>query len=460
MKPSKYNAFIKEFDNEVRKINAVMTFAIYCLLLFLLKTMYDSLIQISTFSLATMLTLLALFLVIATFMFKQLSNKSVQKITSLAARVDTLLNVTSDIRGEIYSDILLEKILRDAVEMISADGGIIYTIEDSRLVCKLAEGSGLDKLKGSSMPVTEGIPGWVVKSAQIVRVVSGETCPDGECKITGLEGFEFHSYFFAPMIIRSRVIGIIGLFNHQKKAFDKENEAFLSYFADHAAISLENAHFYENQQNYETHITEILLQAMDDHLPIKREHSENVARYSHLIAKAINLPFARERKLHIASMLHDIGFIKFHPNTEMNMKTFQQHCALGYRMLKSIEFYKDVAPIILHHHERFDGTGYPGTLKGEEIPLESRIITIAEAFDAMTSKSSYKQSQNLYKALQELQKNAGTQFDPNLVNVFINIVYRKKVNLTLAEDGTLKRIERGSVMEEGAEKAEVGSSVV
>jgi HD-GYP domain-containing protein (c-di-GMP phosphodiesterase class II) len=101
-------------------------------------------------------------------------------------------------------------------------------------------------------------------------------------------------------------------------------------------------------------------------------------------------------------------------------------------MLRPINFYADIAPIILHHHERYDGKGYPSGLKGEEIPLGSRIISIAEAFDAMVSREAHKYTGKLPgvderpsvsefdSAIQELKNNAGTQFDPGLVEAFIN----------------------------------------
>ena len=96
-------------------------------------------------------------------------------------------------------------------------------------------------------------------------------------------------------------------------------------------------------------------------------------------------------------------------------------------MIKPINFYADIAPIILHHHERYDGYGYPSHLKGDEIPLGARIVCIAEAFDAMTSTRSYKIPISFEDALEELRKNAGTQFDPDLVKLFIENISPKQM---------------------------------
>ena len=97
-----------------------------------------------------------------------------------------------------------------------------------------------------------------------------------------------------------------------------------------------------------------------------------------------------------------------------------KHPVIGYEMIKPINFYDKIALNILHHHERYDGFGYPGQLKGEEIPLMARIIAIAEAFDAMVSTITYKVPIDFEAAKEELVSNAGTQFDPGLVELFLS----------------------------------------
>ena len=188
------------------------------------------------------------------------------------------------------------------------------------------------------------------------------------------------------------------------------------------------------EKNYEIHLTRVLLDAMDSGISEKRGHSKRIAEYSLLIAYAINMSEDKKRRLYYASLLHDIGFLKIRIQDVISREEFKMHPQLAYEMLRQIHFYADIAPIVLHHHERYDGKGYPSGLKGEDIPLESRIIAIAEAFDAMVSKDSYKYVGKVINddvmpsvcefghAIEELKNNAGTQFDPQLVEKFANTV--------------------------------------
>jgi len=122
----------------------------------------------------------------------------------------------------------------------------------------------------------------------------------------------------------------------------------------------------------------------------------------------------------MASLLHDVGFLRIDLDEAYNKEVYMQHPGIGYEMIKPITFYAGIAPFILYHHLRFDGYGYPPSeIKGEEIPLQARIIAIAEAFDAMTSELSYKVPISFEAAIEELRDKSGSQFDPRLVEAFL-----------------------------------------
>lgn len=421
MGAEKENPIIDEIKGELRKLNAILTFVVYCLFFLLLKFLYETLIEISAPSIAAILTIIAFILVFSMSMFKALARKAIRNISDYAAKCDALLRFTKDIRTEeAYIDILLGKILEHAMTLIKAETGLVLLLEEDKFVLKAARGVQADTFSGKTFSLEEGIIGQILTNNRIVRV---EDAADADRLLPRVDTM-VHSLLSAPLHSGKSVMGAIVLINKLEQKFNSDDEAAINYFAEQAAISLENARFHEDQKNYEIHVTELLMQAMDSHLPIKREHSEKVAQYSQLIAQGINLPFERRKELHLACLLHDIGFIKYPPTAEMEQKVYLKHVEAGFNLLKSINFFRKVAPIVLHHHERYDGTGYPAGLKGEAIPLESRIIAIAEAFDVLTNEKSYRRSMGYAAVLQEMRENAETQFDPELLAVFIREVER------------------------------------
>ncbi|HHW31205.1 MAG TPA: PAS domain-containing protein [Clostridiaceae bacterium] len=172
-----------------------------------------------------------------------------------------------------------------------------------------------------------------------------------------------------------------------------------------------------------------IVSTLYEHSPKEAEHSKNVSKICENIGRAMGLPELEIRKLKEAGFLHDIGKVildesllnKDKPLTHQEKKKIKQHPVVGYRILNIFDYTLDLAEPVLSHHERWDGTGYPRGLKGEEIPILSRIIAVAESYDVMTNKS-YKNAISHEEAILELKKNAGIKFDPIVVNKFIDMV--------------------------------------
>lgn len=166
-------------------------------------------------------------------------------------------------------------------------------------------------------------------------------------------------------------------------------------------------------------------------------HSRRVAEYVGFLAKALNLPETQRNNLAIAGMLHDLGKIgvpehilkKPGPLTHEEMAVVRSHVELSVTILRNVPELAGTLAAIQFHHEHYQGTGYPLGLRGEEIPLEGRIMAVADAFEAMTSHRPYRQALSIEEACLELQRCAGTQFDPRLVQVFINDVVRPSSHL-------------------------------
>ncbi len=161
-----------------------------------------------------------------------------------------------------------------------------------------------------------------------------------------------------------------------------------------------------------------------------RGHSDRVSEYSVLLGKYLNLPEETLNTLRIGGLFHDIGKIgvpdsilqKESKLTDDEYSEIKNHPSIGAHILSTATIFHDIIPIVKHHHEKYDGTGYPGRLQGENIPYLARIAAIADSFDAMTSRRTYRDSLPMDVVISEFKRCKGTQFDPKLADVFLDIL--------------------------------------
>lgn len=164
-------------------------------------------------------------------------------------------------------------------------------------------------------------------------------------------------------------------------------------------------------------------------------HCERVSKLCELIGNALKMSPDAVRELKMAGLLHDIGKIGIDESllnkrgklTEPEWADMKRHPEIGYHILRSVNEFAPIAKYVLHHHERIDGKGYPRQLKDEEIPLQSKIICIADAYDAMTSHRPYREDLSLSDVVAEFKRNAGSQFDPDILKVFIDQILKQRV---------------------------------
>ena len=207
-----------------------------------------------------------------------------------------------------------------------------------------------------------------------------------------------------------------------RRDFDAAQVDALSMLGGLASVSLRNAELHESQRNFFTHVTDILVTALDSHLGYHSGHGLQVAAAANRLGRALGFDAKRLQTLHFSALLHDIGMLKLDASLQHDSKACAKHALLGSRMLGRIRLWHEIAPFVHHHHEWFDGRGYPDGLAGEAIPLESRIIALCDAFDSMTSPTSYKTARPLPAAVHELEVFSGTQFDPELVQRFVALI--------------------------------------
>jgi HD-GYP domain-containing protein (c-di-GMP phosphodiesterase class II) len=249
-----------------------------------------------------------------------------------------------------------------------------------------------------------------------------------------------NSALLIPLVRREKILGVISLGESRKwdrSPFDSRKIRLCKAIANQAAVAIENARLFEkvkkkNKELRETYFQsmKVLAQSIEEKDKYTKAHSERMIKNAELLVEKLGLPEYLKEPVKFAALLHDIGKIdipdailgKKAALAEAEQKQMKTHPARGAGLIKNIKFLKPVVPMILHHHERWDGKGYPKGLKGEEIPIGARIVCILDTFDAITSNRPYSDSRGKEWAIAELKECSGTQFDPEVVDAFIEIL--------------------------------------
>jgi len=182
--------------------------------------------------------------------------------------------------------------------------------------------------------------------------------------------------------------------------------------------------------SFKNDILNLITKSLFDQNSVEQNHAESVSQWCGRIGLALGMDASDIKELSMAGLLHDIGKIAIPESilmkngtlTESEMVDVRRHPEIGYQILRSVSEFANIAQFVLNHHERMDGSGYPRGLKGDDIPMQSRIIAIAEAYDSIVRKLPYRKPRSKDAAIEELSCHAGTHFDAEILSVFIEKV--------------------------------------
>jgi len=242
-------------------------------------------------------------------------------------------------------------------------------------------------------------------------------------------GFVTKSLICAPLMVQSRILGVIEVLNKfDESEFNEQDLEAVVSVANTAAMAIENTKLHQTVLDaYKSTIT-TLAAAIDAKDPYTRGHSQRVMEYTLLAGSSLSLSPEEIETLEYASILHDVGKIaidswilnKPESLNKLEWDVIREHPSIGANLLKGIPFLENASELVLYHHERYDGKGYPDGLKGENIPIGARLIAVADAFDTMTTDRAYRSALTVDYSINELHKCSGTQFCPVAVKAFVS----------------------------------------
>ena len=330
--------------------------------------------------------------------------------------------------GKLEGDDLFERIVEMAASVTEARRVSLMLLdeESNRLVIKAARGMDQDVRQEVSVPLGEGVSGKVAMSGEPLMVTDIR-----ESSLAGSGSYRTGSLISVPLRIGGNVFGVLNVTDKLSgDSFRNEDLTLLKALAQKASLALENQALYESIYTTLTDTLLSLVTTIEARDPYTRDHSQRVTQWAVRIAQRMGLSQEELDMLRFAGYLHDIGKIGIRDSilmkpahlTEEEMSIIRTHPIIGERIVKPLGLLPLERSVIRHHHERWDGTGYPDGLEGKKIPLPARILAVADGFDAMTSDRVYRRGRPSGEALSEIERLAGTQFDREVVAAFKEVL--------------------------------------
>jgi putative nucleotidyltransferase with HDIG domain len=346
-------------------------------------------------------------------------------------KLELLYKISKKIGSEPRLPQLLAKIIEMTQNSLQASAASILMFDDDQkeLFFEIASGPVEKVLKHVKVNIQNSIAGQVAHTGKPLIVNDVSRSRNFLKNIDEISGFVTKSIICVPLETHHKIIGVLEVLNKLDGSdFDEYDLRVLVPIATTAAMAIENTKLHQTIVDAYKNTIVTLAGVIDAKDPYTRGHSERVMEYALLAGSSLSLSPEEMETLEYASILHDIGKIvvdgqilnKPDNLTPSEWNIIHEHPAIGANLLKKIPFLEKAGRVVLHHHERFDGTGYPDGLKGEEIPLGARLIAVADAFDTMTSNRSYRSALDVDYAINELKSATGTQFCPVAVKAFVS----------------------------------------
>lgn len=274
----------------------------------------------------------------------------------------------------------------------------------------------------------EGVSGWVMSHGGTAFTRDIESDPRYQKLADVARSRGYRSTAAAAIVLDGEILGALVVSLVEIHDFSREELAAIERIADQAAVAISNARQRESLQNMGLETAMVLSNVIETRDAYTGDHCIRLVDYSEMTARMLQLPSREIDLIKLGAALHDVGKIivpdsvlkkpdKLTPDEYQQIK---QHCYIGGQICKKVPFLRSVYNIVYHHHEFFDGHGYPDGIAGEQIPLGARIVSVADAYDAMTTDRPYRKAMSDQDAIEILTGGAGTQWDPEIVHCFLS----------------------------------------
>ncbi len=339
-----------------------------------------------------------------------------------------LFSIAGSLNSTLDLDFLLQKIQLAAERLLDSEASSIMLVTDDgkSLYFKMASGEHSKTLKTMTLPIGKGIGGMVAKTLQPEVVNDAQSDPRLARKFDSATKFVTKSMACVPMVFRGELVGVVQVLNKRSGSFSQEDVGLLSSLASLASVAITNSKLISEQKNFFSHVLEILTGAIETAKPNMSEHPVRCARLACSIARVLGIEDYDYKMLYYAGILHDVGYIAFKNQRllrELGALSVSEelHPTLSTKMLEGIRMLEGSLPMILHHHERYDGSGFPAKLKGEDIPYGARILGLVESMEELYMMGL--RGEHLHAAaLKEAKAGSGTSYDPQVVEAFEEII--------------------------------------
>ena len=351
---------------------------------------------------------------------------SAQGALQVLYKADTAFKNIEDLQ------LLLDNLLAIIMESVPASRGFVFLIQrDSGALVPYARrpiGLGQDA-DDAEIVVSQTIIQTAVR--QKTSIISSDALVDERfIHSRSVAALDVRSAMCAPLVSRNGVLGLVYVDSHKANSFARRDLALFSALALKVAIAVDNARLYDDLRSLFYNTVETLVRTIQAKDQYTAGHSTRVSRYALMIADKLGLSTKEKHQLYLAAMLHDIGKIGVPDDllnrpgklSEAEMERVRSHVQVGASMIEMLGEMHAIVPLIRHHHECYDGSGYPDGLKGEQIPLVSRIIAVADMYDAMTSDRPYRKRRSHQFAVDEILAASGVKIDPKVAEAILDVL--------------------------------------